>query len=112
MRPPETIERQKATIIGSATITLTNNESGTTNSTPKVVNNNPFAWSFIVVFNQWFLGVADSQHLERENSYISVVPILIGLANPTNDLSRGYSAEDVLNMIAITVNQVGQAENP
>ncbi|KAB2703534.1 phosphate acetyltransferase, partial [Brucella lupini] len=31
--------------------------------------------------------------------------VLQGLAKPANDLSRGCSADDVLHMIAITVNQ-------
>lgn len=33
-------------------------------------------------------------------------PILQGLAKPANDLSRGCNAQDVFNMIAVTVNQV------
>ncbi|MBR7654211.1 phosphate acetyltransferase [Brucella oryzae] len=36
----------------------------------------------------------------------AIGPVLQGLAKPANDLSRGCSADDVLHMIAITVNQV------
>ncbi|WP_226622718.1 phosphate acetyltransferase, partial [Brucella anthropi] len=35
----------------------------------------------------------------------AIGPVLQGLAKPANDLSRGCSADDVLHMIAITVNQ-------
>jgi phosphate acetyltransferase len=36
----------------------------------------------------------------------AIGPSLQGLASPANDLSRGCSADDVFNMIAVTVNQV------
>ncbi|MDR1865353.1 MAG: phosphate acetyltransferase [Bacteroidales bacterium] len=35
----------------------------------------------------------------------AIGPVLQGMAAPVNDLSRGCSTEDVINMIAITVNQ-------
>ena len=36
----------------------------------------------------------------------AIGPVLQGLVKPANDLSRGCNAEDVFNMIAVTVNQV------
>ena len=35
----------------------------------------------------------------------TVGPVLQGMAAPINDLSRGCSVEDVISLIAITVNQ-------
>jgi phosphate acetyltransferase len=35
----------------------------------------------------------------------AIGPILQGIANPVNDLSRGCSVEDVYKMIAVTANQ-------
>ncbi|MEO0750407.1 MAG: phosphate acetyltransferase [Pseudomonadota bacterium] len=48
---------------------------------------------------------------QRVGGYAAIGPILQGLAKPANDLSRGCSAEDVTQMIAVTVLQaMAQAE--
>ncbi|MDO8896593.1 MAG: phosphate acyltransferase, partial [Bacteroidales bacterium] len=36
----------------------------------------------------------------------AIGPVLQGMAAPINDLSRGCSVEDIVNLVAITVNQV------
>lgn len=45
---------------------------------------------------------------QRLGSYSAIGPILQGLSQPANDLSRGCSAKDVLEMIAVTVLQAGE----
>lgn len=44
---------------------------------------------------------------QRLGGYAAIGPILQGLKQPANDLSRGCSAEDVTTMIAVTVKQAG-----
>ena len=40
----------------------------------------------------------------------AIGPVLQGMAAPINDLSRGCSVSDIVNMVAITSNQAGQGE--
>jgi phosphate acetyltransferase len=42
---------------------------------------------------------------QRLGDMEAVGPILQGMAQPVNDLSRGCSIDDVYNMVAITANQ-------
>ncbi|MBT6267418.1 MAG: phosphate acetyltransferase, partial [Tateyamaria sp.] len=42
---------------------------------------------------------------QRVGGCKAIGPIIQGLAQPANDLSRGCTTDDVLNMIAVTVLQ-------
>lgn len=41
----------------------------------------------------------------------AIGPVLQGMAAPINDLSRGCSVEDIVNLVAITVNQANTIQN-
>ena len=49
---------------------------------------------------------------QRLGGYAAIGPILQGVAKPANDLSRGCSAQDVTEMIAVTALQAMQKSNP
>lgn len=47
---------------------------------------------------------------QRLGGYLAIGPVLQGLAKPANDLSRGCSADDVTQIIAVTVLQARGAQ--
>lgn len=47
--------------------------------------------------------------VQRSSGALAVGPILQGLRKPVNDLSRGCSVEDIVNTVAITAIQAGDA---
>jgi phosphate acetyltransferase len=65
----------------------------------------------VLIFPDLNTGNNTYKAVQRETGAIAIGPILQGLKQPVNDLSRGCSVEDIVHTIVITAIQA-QAVTP
>ncbi|WP_211080549.1 phosphate acetyltransferase [Enterobacteriaceae endosymbiont of Neohaemonia nigricornis] len=71
----------------------------------KAINSNIAGTANVIIFPDLNTGNTTYKAVQRSSNIISIGPILQGIQQPVNDLSRGASVEDIIYTIAATVIQ-------
>ncbi|MDD2906553.1 MAG: phosphate acetyltransferase [Sulfurimonas sp.] len=76
----------------------------------KLPNSKVAGEASVFIFPDLNTGNNTYKAVQRSSGAVAIGPILQGLRKPVNDLSRGCLVEDIVNTIAITAIQAGQAK--
>lgn len=59
----------------------------------------------VLIFPDLNTGNNTYKAVQRESGALAIGPVLLGLNKPVNDLSRGCTAQDIINTILVTAIQ-------
>jgi len=62
----------------------------------------------VLIFPDLNTGNNTYKAVQRETGALAIGPVLLGLNKPVNDLSRGCTAQDIINTILVTAIQAGE----
>jgi phosphate acetyltransferase len=66
----------------------------------------------VLIFPDLNTGNNTYKAVQRETGALAIGPMLQGLRKPVNDLSRGCTADDIFNTVAITAIQSQEVDQP
>lgn len=74
----------------------------------KIPNSEVAGCANVLIFPDLNTGNNTYKAVQRESGALAIGPVLLGLNKPVNDLSRGCTAQDIINTILVTAIQAGE----